>query len=283
MTSFVGSVDGTQIAFERVGDGPPLILVGGMFCDRRTMRSLANELAHAFCVINYDRRGRGSSGDIRPYAVEHEIEDIAALIHEAGGSAAVYGHSSGAALAVRAAAAGLPITRLVLHEPPYGPDDDESERTAMCLAEDVRVAIAEDRRYDAVAMFLEASGMTPELVDVLSGDLMMQAVAPTMVYDLEIVGEDDGGTIPEHLVRAITVPTLVLAGTESAPFFLDTAERLAGLLPSGALTLLDGCDHGAPVDVVAQAVEQFVGDGALADPDEFLPFGVRAFASTSER
>lgn len=279
MTSFVESVDGTPIAFERAGDGPPLILIGGMFCDRRTMRSLADELAHACSVINYDRRGRGSSGDRRPYAVEHEIEDIAALIHEAGGSAAVYGHSSGAALAVRAAAAGLPITRLVLHEPPYGPDDDESERSAMRLAEGVRIALSEDRRHDAIALFLEASGMTPELVQVLSGDLMMQAVAQTMAYDLEIVGEDHGGTIPEDLLRAIAVPALVIAGTESAPFFLETAERLAGLLPSGALALLEGCDHGAPVDVVAPVIEEFVCAGAVTDhPDEFLPFGVRAFA-----
>jgi pimeloyl-ACP methyl ester carboxylesterase len=121
----VASADGAQIAFERFGEGRPLILVGGALCDRAATRPLAEELAHHFAVINYDRRGRGDSGDSSPYAVEREIEDLGALIAEVGGTALLYGHSSGACLALQAAARGLPVTRLVLHEPPYGPDDED--------------------------------------------------------------------------------------------------------------------------------------------------------------
>jgi pimeloyl-ACP methyl ester carboxylesterase len=116
------SADGTPIVFDRLGDGPPVIVVGGQFCDRVLTHPTAEELAKHFTVFNYDRRGRGDSGDTQPYAIEREIEDIGALIAEAGGTASVYAHSSGASLALHAAAAGLPIARLVLHEPPYAPD-----------------------------------------------------------------------------------------------------------------------------------------------------------------
>src|SRR5918995_4112272 len=124
----VTSSDGTPIAFDKLSDGQPVIVVGGQLCDRALTRPTAEELAKHFTVFNYDRRGRGDSGDTAPYAVEREIEDIEAPIVEAGGTASVYGHSSGAALALHAAAAGLPITKLVLHEPPYNPEGEEERR-----------------------------------------------------------------------------------------------------------------------------------------------------------
>src|SRR5215211_1997746 len=117
----VTSSDGTTIAFDRLGKGPPVIVVGWQLCDRALTRPTAEELAKHFTVFNYDRRGRGDSGDTAPYAIEREIEDIGALVTEAGGTAFVYGHSSGAGLVLHAAAYGLPISRLVLHEPPYNP------------------------------------------------------------------------------------------------------------------------------------------------------------------
>ena len=158
MTTYVTSRDGTPIAFDRLGQGPPVLVVSGMFCDRDTTKELAGLLGQHFSVINYDRRGRGESGDTAPYAVEREVEDLAALIDEAGGEAAVYGHSSGAGLAVRAAASGLPITRLVLHEPPYGLDDEQSRDSARALAGNVRAALAEDHPADAIRLFLADSG-----------------------------------------------------------------------------------------------------------------------------
>lgn len=108
------SKDGTAIAFDRLGDGPPVVLVSGGSVDRSSHAPLATLLASHFTVINYDRRGRGPSGDTPPYAVAREIDDIAAVIAAAGGSAGLYGTSSGAALALEATAAGLPITRLAL-------------------------------------------------------------------------------------------------------------------------------------------------------------------------
>src|SRR5665213_4060066 len=113
------SADGTSIAFDREGEGPALVLVVGAFCDRSTSETLARLLASQFTVVRYDRRGRGSSGDTAPYAVEREIEDLQAVVAAAGGPAFVFGHSSGAALALEAVVVGLPVTRLVAYEPPY--------------------------------------------------------------------------------------------------------------------------------------------------------------------
>lgn len=258
MTRYVTSVDGTQIAFDRLGQGPLVVVVSGMFCDRQTTRELAERLARQFSVINFDRRGRGDSGDAARYAVEREVEDLGALIAEAGGTASVYGHSSGAGLALNAAASGLPITRLVLHEPPYGPDDEESKRGARELAESVRATLAEDRRSDAIKLFFTASGMPPEMVEGMSSDPKMHAVAPTMPYDFEVMGDiSRGGTIPEDLVRAISIPTLVIAGGASPDFFRDTAARIAEVLPNGKHTVLEDQDHGASADVVAPVVAGF--------------------------
>lgn len=259
MTSYVTSADGTRIALDRLGDGPPVVVVSGIFCDRRTTQPLAEHLAQHLTVINYDRRGRGESGDTAPYAVEREVEDLAALITAAGGAAAVYGHSSGAGLALHAAASGLPVTRLVLHEPPYGPDDEESKRSARELAENVRAAVADGRRADAIELFFAASGMPREMIEEMSSDPSMQAVVPTMPYDFEVMGDASrGGTIPEDIVRAVTVPTLVIAGGASPDFFRHTATRLAELLPDARHTVLEGHDHGAPADVVAPVVADFL-------------------------
>ena len=260
MTTYVTSVDGTRIAFDRLGEGPPVVVVSGIFCDRQTTQGLAEQLAQQFSVINYDRRGRGESGDEAPYAVEREVEDLGALIAEAGGVASVYGHSSGAGLALNAAARGLRITRLVLHEPPYGPDDDESAQSARELAESVRAALAEDRRAEAIELFFTASGVPPEMVEGMSGDPKLLAVAPTMTYDFEVMGDSSrGGTIPEDLVRAIGIPTLVVAGGASPDFFRDTAARIAELLPNGEHVVLEGQGHGAPAEVVAPVVAAFLG------------------------
>ena len=259
MTSYVTSADGTRIAYDRLGEGAPVVIISGIFCTRQTTQQLTEALAERFSVVNYDRRGRGESGETPPYAVAREVEDLAALIVEAGGSASVYGHSSGAGLALHAAAGGLPITRLVVHEPPYGPDDEASTRDARELAENVRVALAEDRRADAIGLFFANMGVPAAIADGMTADPGMQAVAPTMIHDFVIMGDFSGGAIPEDLVRAVRVPTLVIAGGSSPDFFRDTATRLAELLPNAKLTVLDGHDHGAPAEVVAPVVADFLG------------------------
>jgi pimeloyl-ACP methyl ester carboxylesterase len=264
MTTFVTSADGTRIAFDRLGSGPPVVLVSGMFCHRPATRPLADLLAERFTVVNYDRRGRGESGDTAPYAPERELEDLAALIDEVGGTAAVYGHSSGAGLALHAAAGGLDIPRLVLHEPPYGPDDEGSRRAARQLAEDVAAALAEGRPGDAIRLFLADSGLPAEAVTGMAEDPAMRAVAPTMPHDFEVMGDlSRGGALPEEVVRQVGVPTLVVAGSASPGFFLDTAALLTKLLRHGEQVVLDGQGHGAPAEVVAPVVAAFLAGAPL--------------------
>ncbi|MBA3635344.1 MAG: alpha/beta hydrolase [Rubrobacteraceae bacterium] len=255
------SRDGTTIAFDRSGDGPPVIVVGGATCDRAMTRPLAEELAKHFTVINYDRRGRGDSGDIAPYAVEREVEDIVALIAEAGGTASVYGHSSGAGLALHAAAHGLPITRLVLHEPPYVSDVEEERRISQEYGENLEVILAEGRRGDAVELFFTTVGMPREMVDQMRHAPMwagLETVAPTLAYDSEVMGDiSRGGTIPTDLLGAVTVPALVLCGGASPGWMVDIGRQVADGMPKGRHGVLEGQEHVVPPETLVPVLVEF--------------------------
>jgi len=223
------SSDGTTIAFERLGDGPPVIVVGGQLADRALTRPTAEELAQHFTVINYDRRGGGDSGDTGPYVVEREIQDLQALIAEFGGRASVYGHSSGAALALQAAATGLSIAKLVVHEPPYTPDGDEDRQCASRKeAKHIKTLLEQDRCSDAIEHLMQGIGIPPEMVEGVSHDPRVVAMAHTMAYDSEIMGDiSRGGTIQTGLLEAVTVSTLVLVGGTSPEWMIDVGRRLA--------------------------------------------------------
>ncbi len=179
----VVSNDGTTLAFDQSGEGPAIILVVGAFNDRATGAPLARFLERHFTVFNYDRRGRGESGDTAPYAIEREIEDLDALIAQAGGSAFVFGYSSGATLALRAAAHGLAISRLALYDPP--PSGSRAGQIAPQLAE----LIAADRRGDAVELFqTEAVGIPAAVVAQLRNAPFrpyLEKMAHTLVYELD--------------------------------------------------------------------------------------------------
>lgn len=258
-TQLATSADGTAIAYDAVGEGPAVVLVAGIFCTRHTLAPLASALADGgLRAATYDRRGRGDSGGAGPVpsaddAVAREIEDLAAVMAALGTDVAVYGHSSGACLAARAAAAVPAVRRLVLHEPPWSDDDPDASRR---LDATIRAAIDEGRPGDAISAFLGDLGMPAEMVAATAADAAMVAVAPTMPYDLAATGAD--GSVPAAALTAITVPTLVLAGTASPPFFVETAKQVAGLIPGAELVLLDGADHGAPVEVVAPAAIRFL-------------------------
>jgi pimeloyl-ACP methyl ester carboxylesterase len=258
------SPDGTPISFDRLGDGQPVIVVGGAMCDRALTRPTAVELAKHFTVFNYDRRGRGDSGDAASYAVEREIEDLAALIAEAGGTASVYAHSSGAGLALHAAAHGLPISKLVLHEPPYVPDLAEERRISREYAEKLKAILAEGRRGDAVELFMTTVGTPQEMVDRMRSEPWwtgIEAIAPTLAYDSEVMGDSSrGGTIPVDLVGRVTPPTLVLVGGASPAWMIDVGRQVADAMPNGRHRVLEGQEHVVPPELLAPVLVEFLAD-----------------------
>jgi pimeloyl-ACP methyl ester carboxylesterase len=259
MSTTVTSADGTAIVCDVVGEGPSVVLVAGIFCTRHTLAPLAAVLAdRGLKVATYDRRGRGDSGGTGPApsperAIAAEIEDLAAVMAGLGDDVAVYGHSSGACVAFHTVAAGMPVRRLVLHEPPWSDDDADAARAQNEL---IRTAVAEDRLGDAITLFMADTGMPADALQAMATDPAMVAVAPTMPYDIAVTGSD--GAVPEAGLAAISVPTLVVAGTASPTFFVDTARRVAALVPDARLTMLEGADHGAPAEVVGPAVSDFL-------------------------
>ena len=266
------SRDGTRIAYDQAGSGPAVILVGSALSDRSDTRKLAALLAARFTVINYDRRGRGESGDTQPYAVEREIEDLEALIRAAGGTAFVFGSSSGAVLALRAAAAGLPIGRLAVFEPPFRLDHDDGAPPAEYEAR-LAELLAAGRRSDAVSLFMSKAVGVPR-----AGLLFMRlwpglwakmtAMAPTLLYDHAVMGDTLAGRpLDPAQWAAVRAPTLVLDGGKSPAAFRNAVASLAGVLPHARRLTLDGQGHGA-VEMapgrVAPPVREFFESGASA-------------------
>ena len=261
MTETVRSSDGTTIAFDRSGDGPPLVLVGGALSDRSAAASLAGHLTGRFTVIAYDRRGRGDSGDTAPFAVDREVDDLLALIVDAGGSAFVFGHSSGAALALEAAAHGLPIARLALYEPPFIVDDSRPEvpRDYVTRVEEL---VSADRRGDAVEYFMTvAVGVPADTVAQMRSSPMwasMEALAHTISYDGRIMGDSIAGN-PQPLERwaSVTIPTLVMDGGASPDWQRNAVRALVDVLPNVRHRTLEGQDHGPADEVLAPALIEF--------------------------
>ena len=254
----VTSADATTIAFDQFGAGAPIIMAAGAFNDRSTTDPLARALAQQFTVVNYDRRGRGESADAPEYAVEREIEDLDALIAEVGGSSAVFGYSSGATLALRAAAAGLAITGLALYEPPFVVDDSRP-RPPADLNVELAQLISTDRRGDAVELFQrEVIGMPAGVVAQLRNAPFrpgMEAIAHTLVYDATIVGDL---TLPTELIASITTPTLVIDGDQSPPVMREAARAVADALPNGRRHSLVGQDHTINPEATAPIVAAFL-------------------------
>jgi pimeloyl-ACP methyl ester carboxylesterase len=246
----VTSKDGTRITFDQSGEGPAIILVVGAFNDRATGAPLTQSLQRQFTVFNYDRRGRGESGDNAPYALEREIEDLAALITQAGGSACVFGYSSGAILALRAAAHGLGISRLAFYDPP--PTGAKAGHILPQLIE----LIAADRRGDAVELFqIEAVGIPAAVVAQLRNAPFrpaLEKMAHTLVYESTILR-----SLPPGLIASVQVPALVIAGEESHEVLRQAAQSLADALPNGRYHALKGQGHDIVPAVIAPVLEGF--------------------------
>jgi pimeloyl-ACP methyl ester carboxylesterase len=265
----VHSKDGTKIVYDKAGQGPALILVAGAFSYRKFpgQVQLANMLSKRFTVYNYDRRGRGDSGDTQPYAIEREIEDLQAIMNEAGGSAYVWGLSSGAVLALQAAASGLNMTKLALHEPPVVVDAAD-RKPPKDFVRQVTKLIAADQRAEAIKYFMTKGMGAPSFVIRLMRIMpgvwaRLMAVAHTLPYDATLLdGYMDGKPLPANLWSTVKMPTLVLEGTESPASLRHGAQALAGVLPHAQLLSKKGLGHTKKLNsklISSELVSFFIG------------------------
>jgi pimeloyl-ACP methyl ester carboxylesterase len=253
----VTSTDGTKIAFDTAGDGPPLIIVSGALSQRAALINdpLVAALAKHFTVYIYDRRGRGQSTDTLPYAVDREIEDLGALVDHAGDSAYLFGVSSGAALALQAAAKLGPtkVTRLALYEPPYG----QPAAAFATQKQKVSELVETGEPGDAASYFLTAIGTPPEALEDMKRTAPwegMKKIDFTLAYDYAVLGD---GAVPAATARAVTVPTLVIDGEKTMPFIGPAADRLAELMPRARRETLAGQTHQVNADATAPLLVDF--------------------------
>lgn len=254
----VRSADGTTIAFDVVGEGAPIITVVGAFNDHATAAPLAQALATSFTVYTYDRRGRGGSGDTPPYAIEREVEDLDALIRHAGGSAALFGYSSGAVLSLDAAARGLGVTRLALYEPPYHADQI-TRRPPTDMADRLARLVGAGQQDEAVELFQTAViGIPPEVSRQMRQAPFwpaLVAMAPTLAYEVTLTDDHAlAGALGE-----ITVPTLVLYGGESSAWLREAGRSVADAMPSAEHRELAGQTHDLKPGALAPVLSAFYG------------------------
>lgn len=260
----VRSADGTTIAFDAWGDGQPLIMIDGATAYHginHTNAEVGQLLSDAFRVYAYDRRGRGESTDTAPYTIDRELEDLAALIDDAGAPAMVFGWSSGGVLALDAAAAGLPITGLALFEPPFVVDDARPPLPSDYV-EQLDAAVADGRPGDAAVLFMTAAAGIP--ADFVAGMReapfwpTVEAVAHTIAYDGRVMGTTmSGHPLPRDRWAAITVPVLVMHGNDTEPWLAAGARAAAEHLPTATLKPVPGEQHSTTSDVLAPALRQF--------------------------
>ncbi|MEV0615898.1 alpha/beta hydrolase [Nonomuraea sp. NPDC050404] len=262
VSGVVVSADGTSIAYDRSGEGPALVLVQGAFTDRRhpMMTAIATALARWFTVYNYDRRGRGGSGDTQPYAVGREIEDLAAVVAAAGGSAMVFGGSSGAALALEAAVVCPDISKLAVWEPPYHVDDS-APHLPPDFAEQLAGLVAAGRAGEAVERFMveaaEASRADVAAMRARPFWAQIEAVAPTLAYEAAVLGP--GNALPAGRLAAIRQPTLVLNGADSPGWMANAGEAVAAVVPGAVRRVLEDQAHNvAPEALAPELLEFFV-------------------------
>ena len=256
----VRSVDGTTIAFEVVGQGPSVILVGGAFCDRSARASgtpLATHLSSSFKVYSYDRRGRGDSGDTPPYAIAREVEDLAALVAEAGGKASVYGISSGALLALEGAAGGLPIAKLALYEPPLLLDAG-APKPPENLAAELTELTRTGKRSEAAELFLTQVVQVPApfVAHMRSAPAWraLEALAHTLPYDVLLTAR---GTELVAQAPSLRTPTLAMVGGASPSWMRQGVRALADAVPRARYSVLEGQTHDVHPELLARSLEAF--------------------------
>lgn len=251
----VNSADGTLIVFDRAGEGPPLVVCLGAFCTRQTFVA-PEALRQRFTVITYDRRGRGDSGDTEPFAPEREYEDLAAVAAAAGPEPPfIFGHSSGAAIALRAAAAGLPVTGIVAYEAPFA--NEQTPRPTLEPADHIRELVSAGRSREAVVFWMSEVVRMPEQMltqlDTAPWVTALEPLARTLPYELAVTA----GGVPASELASITAPVLILGGTNSPGWFQRSVAEQAAATPGAQLRMLDGYDHNAPPEVISPILIDF--------------------------
>jgi pimeloyl-ACP methyl ester carboxylesterase len=272
----VTSTDGSRIAYDRLGSGPAVILVGGALSYRKykKMEELAKLLAERCTVINYDRRGRGDSTDVKPFALEREIEDIAALIEAEGGSASLWGWSSGGALALRAASAGAVVERVSVFEVPFMVTPD-AKRPTPDYGERLDELVAAGDRSGAAKHFMRNSIGIPAPFVALMRLMPMwkgiKATALTLPYDWAPFGKHTmyGAPLDAEEWAPAEVPTLVAYGAKSPAVLQDGSRALAEVLPNAELRELKGVSHNLKMNVLAPVLAEFFAgiDGSTSRKD----------------
>jgi pimeloyl-ACP methyl ester carboxylesterase len=263
MTSYVTSADGTRIAYETLGAGPALILVDGALNHRHFggNRALAAALADAYSVYFYDRRGRGDSGNTLPWTETKEIDDLAAILEAAGGTAHLAGTSSGAVLAADAANRLPGFTRIALYEPPFIVDDTHEPRPDTFVP-GIEAMIARDDRSGAVKTFLKsvgAPGIMVAIMPALPFFKKLTATAPTLPYDLRILGDTgQGEPLDPARWNQLSAPVLVLDGGKSPQYMRNAAKALADTLPKATYRTLPGQTHIVKASALAPAIKEFL-------------------------
>ncbi|QJR13453.1 alpha/beta fold hydrolase [Usitatibacter palustris] len=255
------SKDGTSIAYDKVGAGPAVVVVNGALSARSSSTELAQLLAPRFTVYSYDRRGRGDSADTKPYSVQREIEDLEAVIDAAGGSAFVYGKSSGASLALEAASSlGVKVKKLALYEAPYS-EAEGAAREWREFRSRFDALLAADRRADAVTAFMKFVGAPDEAIAGMKSSPAwpgMIAMAPTLAYDNAILGEDR--SVPVRTAAKIKANTLVMDGGASLktmPFMRATADKLGKAVPNAQRRTIEGQGHDVNSKALTPALLEF--------------------------
>ncbi|MCA0458812.1 MAG: alpha/beta hydrolase [Chloroflexi bacterium] len=255
------STDGTKIAYDSYGSGTTLVLVGGAIQHRvfdPQTAHLAKLLAAKFTVIHYDRRGRGDSTDTLPYEVQHEIEDIEAIIDALGSPAHLFGMSSGGALAIQAALKlGGKVQKLAVYEVPYN-DDPTAVSAWRTYRQNITGSLAAGHKGDAIGHFMRLVGTPDEAIEGMKQSpawAVFESIAPTLAYDAAILGDDS--TIPTAQAAAINIPTLVMVGSATFPFMLTTADGLTEVIPNAKKVVLEGQTHNVDPNLLAPVLLDF--------------------------
>jgi len=262
MSTMISAADGTKIAYSRIGSGPALVLVDGAMSYRGSSinDALAKELAARFTVYTYDRRGRGESTDTGPYAVEREVEDLAALVKEAGGQVFLFGISSGAALALEAVNRGLPVTKLALYEPPFVVDDTRPRVPADYPAR-LDEALKQGKTGQAVKMFMtEGVGLgkaTVAMMRLMPFWAKLKRVAPTIPYDTAVMGDHQSGRPLPAAWPEVKIPALAIDGGKSPDWMRNGVASLAKVLPAAEYRTLPGQTHIVKAPALAPVLTEF--------------------------